>query len=420
MAPITAAPAFGTLLIVACFFMSWNLLRIPATNLTFSTVIFALLAVLLLFTSRLRMALFGRFTAFWLSGTALLIAGLLVGSLANGTVARWTIVGGQYFVALAILPAVLVSMSDKVLHRAALAFVFGVALSQLIGVIAIQFLTYDDLTPIVGRTFLLGNGRLGTMTGEPNSNGAQCAFALVLLVHAALGRRLPGIVAFITGTVILAGMVASASVSSFIACIIGLAILLVFTNFGIIAKVVLPAAILLFVYVGFGGPVPAIFVDRVADAAMTFDWTRAGTFTGRVALMEEAWRLSDENLLVGLGVDRFREVSSHGAPVHNLYLLLLNEGGFMSLLGLLIVVFSMFAAALDIQRRNRLNGALCLSMTTIFFVYTMSMPHMYDRIWAGPVLIAFAYAMAPLANWLHSYAVPPHYASVRSASGATA
>ncbi|MBY6128399.1 hypothetical protein KUW15_06710 [Qipengyuania aquimaris] len=413
IAPITVAPLFGQITIIACFFLSWNLLRVPSTNITFSAAAIFLVAFLLLFSTRLRMAVFGRFTAFWLLGVAMLIGGLLIGSLLNGATTRWLIVGGQYFFALAMLAAVFASLSEWTLHRAALAFVFGVALSQLIGMIAIQFYTYEDLTPIVGRTFLMGNGRLGAMTGEPNSNGAQCAFALVLLVHAALGHRISGWLAFLTGGVIVAGMVASASVTSFIACVLGLGILLVFTSFGVMAKIIVPTALLAIAYVGMGGPVPEIFVSRVAEALVSLDPTQAGTFTGRVALMDEAWRMADDNIFFGLGVDRFREVSVFGAPVHNLYLLLLNEGGILSLLGLITLIICLFAAAFDIQRRNRLNGAMCLAMASIFFTYAASMPHMYDRIWVGPVLLGFAIGMAPVASWLQTYAGPPSYAPPR-------
>lgn len=417
---MTAAPVLGAIVIIASFFLSWNLLRHQSFNLNLSTALYCLAAVLLLFSTRLRMAVFGRFTAFWVLGFGLLIGGLLIGSAVNGAVTRWTIVSVQYFMALMILPAVLVSMSEKVLHRAILAFIFGVALSQLVGVITIQFLSYDQLVGIFGRTFLLGNGRLGGMTGEPNSNGAQCAFAIILLVHATLGRRLPAYIALPTGAVILAGMVASASVTSFIACTAGLTILLAFTSFGVIAKVILPAGVLVFAYVALGGPIPSIFVDRVAGAAMNADISQAGTFTGRVILIDEAWRLADDYLFVGMGVDRFREVSSHGAPVHNLYLLLLNEGSIMSLAGLLGLVITLFAAAFDTMRRHRLNGAACLAMTVIFIIYTMSIPHMYDRIWLGSILIIFAYSMAPLANWLHSYAMPPYYATRGPSAGAPA
>lgn len=417
---MTAAPVLGAIIVIASFFLSWNLVRVQSVNLSLSTALYCVAAVFLLFSTRLRMAVFGRFTAFWILGFGLLIGGLLIGSAVNGAVTRWTLVSAQYFMALLILPAVLVSMSEKVLHRAILAFIFGVALSQLLGVITIQFLSYDQLASIFGRTFLLGNGRLGAMTGEPNSNGAQCAFAIILLVHATLGRRLPAYIALPTGAVILAGMVASASVTSFIACTAGLAILLAFTSFGVIAKVILPAGVLVFAYVALGGPIPSIFVDRVAGAAMNADISQAGTFTGRVILIDEAWRLADDYLLVGMGVDRFREVSSHGAPVHNLYLLLLNEGGIMSLAGLLALIMTLFAATFDTMRRHRLNGAACLSMTVILIVYTMSIPHMYDRIWLGSVLIMFAYAMSPIANWLHSYAVPPYYTSRARGAGAGA
>ncbi|UOR15182.1 O-antigen ligase family protein [Qipengyuania aquimaris] len=415
IAPITAAPIFGQMVLLAAFFISWNLARPPSLNLTVSDAAFGLVAVLLLFSNRLKIAVFGRFTAFWLLGVALLIGGLLIGSAVNGVMLRWFVVGGQYFLALALVPAVLSSMSERVLQRAALAYVFGVALSQLIGVIVIQFFTYDELSGVLGPTFLMGNGRLGSLSGEPNSNGAQCVFAMILLVHATLARRLPAFIAIPTGAILFAGMFSSASFTSFMACGLALAILLIFTNFNVIAKVVLPIILIGYAYIAAGGPIPEIFLERVAGAFLNMDLAQAGTFTGRVELVGEAWRMADDNLLVGLGVDRFREVSTFGAPVHNFTLLVLNEGGLFSFIGAISLVFCMVAASFDTLRRHRLNGALCLAMTTVFVIYTTSIAHMYDRIWSAPLLLAFALSLSPLIVAIRTYSGPPSYSAPRGA-----
>jgi hypothetical protein len=81
-------------------------------------------------------------------------------------------------------------------------------------------------------------------------------------------------------------------------------------------------------------------------------------------------------------------------PVHNLHLLVLNEGGALGSLGLMAMLLSMGLASLLIWRRHRLDGAACAAITAAFLIYTMSIPHMYARIWIGPLLIVFAMAFA--------------------------
>lgn len=394
--PRTGSPSvLQTFVVVGCFFLSWQLFRIPEQNFTASDGAFLAALAIMLFTGRATMAPFGRFTAFWLLGVTLLLAGLLLGSIVGDQAMRWGLVASQYFIALVILPMIFFSLRREDLDRAAMAFVYGVAVSQVIGILALKFVGYHALTPYVGRTIVLGNDRVGAMTAEPNSNGAMCVFALIILAHALMERRAHPVGAAIVGGIIVAGMVFSASVTAFLALTVaGLMLILVSWQAKLMyaGMVVVTGAIF---YVGAGGALPEIFVQRVAEAIVNLDLSQAGTFKGRVTLISEAWRNADANLLVGLGVDRYREISVHGAPVHNLWLLVLNEGGILAFAGIFLIVMCLFAAAASVGLRDRVGAAVCFAALAVLLIYTMSLPHMYGRNWFGPPLLIFAMVLVP-------------------------
>src|SRR3546814_10127576 len=58
----------------------------------------------------------------------------------------------------------------------------------------------------------------------------------------------------------------------------------------------------------------------------------------RAKLISDAWALSEHTIFAGLGVDRFRVWHPSGQPVHNMYLLILTEGGVAALIGWLIII----------------------------------------------------------------------------------
>src|SRR3546814_14727504 len=66
--------------------------------------------------------------------------------------------------------------------------------------------------------------------------------------------------------------------------------------------------------------------------------SQAGTFTGRMDLILEAWEIVEDTMFVGIGVDQYRVVSPTQVPVHNMYLLLWAEGGLLALLGWMLLL----------------------------------------------------------------------------------
>ena len=377
------------------FLLSWQLVRTPEFNFTISDAAFLAALAAVLVGGRLTPSPFGRLTVMWMVGVLLLLGGLFVGSLFHDVVERWFNVAVQYLLALFMLPVVLASFDREFLGRAGLAFAYGVAVSQVVGIAALKFVGYDQLTPIFGRTVVMGNDRIGALTAEPNANGAVCVFALVILASALLERRIRPLAGMMTMMALIAGLAFSASFTALLALVALTGIIALLTWSRGFNRVAVAGIMLATVYIGLGGPLPAVFMERVGSAIIDWDLSKAGTFEGRTALILDAWHLANANLVVGLGVDEFRDASIYGAPVHNLPLLLLNEGGLLSFAGLAILMICLFFASAMVGGSETVGGAICFAALTVLLIYIMSLPHMYARHWFGPVLLIYAYYLAP-------------------------
>lgn len=390
--------ALGYVLPVASFILSWRVLRLTQANLTLSDALLMAAVAILVVAARLETMPFGRLSGAWITGLSLMLGGLLASSLYHSDTTRWLIVAAQYIFAMLLVPMVLASVSSGLLRRCVLAYVYGVAASQAISLAIAPFFAETEWLHWLGPGFHTGNGRLGALTGEPNPNGAVCAYALVMLLHAMLARWLRLAVAIPVAILIGWGLLASASVTGFAATVLACVVFLGFSHPRNLAKVGIPFAAALAIYIAAGGPIPETFQERVFDAMASGDPDKAGTFIGRSALIREAWAMADDNLLLGLGPDRYRVESIYGAPVHNIHLLMLNEGGLVCAIGLWTLFGTMIAAGFAVLGRVRLDGAACLGVTTAFMVYAMAIPHMYTRIWAGPPLLFLLWAIVHLAE----------------------
>ena len=113
-------------------------------------------------------------------------------------------------------------------------------------------------------------------------------------------------------------------------------------------------------------------------------------------LIQEAFRLADDYLLIGMGVEQFRHISVFDAPVHNTYLLLLNEGGLLSLCGLVVLMLAGLPAALSHlgDRRHRGVAATTLTILLIFALMLNTFPHFYARFWNVPLILALSLSCA--------------------------
>ncbi|WP_395394148.1 hypothetical protein WBP07_02815 [Novosphingobium sp. BL-8A] len=381
-------------IILSALTLPWRVLRPPIANVTLSDVLLAGCTVALVFKGRLRLMMLGPYTAMWILGLTTMLAALLFCSLYHSEFVRWPVVGFQYIFALVVVPMTFASFSSRVLHRCIIAFIIGVAISQVIGFYTMMHYERTSLDSVMGVGYVTGNGRLGAMSGEPNPNGAQCAYAMVMMIHAVIARRLHWGWALVMTVPIGWGLLASASFTAFTAAAMGVMCFLALSRMSNLIRFGLPVVLLAAAYFSLGGPVPAIFEKRVGDALVTGDADKAGTFVGRAALIKEAWGLANHNMLIGLGTDRYRKASAFAAPVHQLHLLVLNEGGIIALLGLWTLLGALVMTAIMILREDPLDGGAALAQVAILLLYTTALPHMYTRVWFEPMLIFLTYALA--------------------------
>lgn len=374
----------------AVFFCGWALLRVGQINLTASDLLLSIVLVTMLVRRQLNGRPFGQFTPYWYFGLGLMLLGLMIGSIAHDSMDRWLIVGGQYLFGFLLIPMIFMGQQTSVMRSLPAVFVVGIVVSELLGVSASLIFDHGEITALMGPSFVAGNGRIGAMTGEVNWNGAMVAFAVPMLIYSVQRRIMPLGLGLICGGVLVWGVLASGSFTGFSATIIAVAAYLAISGFGLMMRAALLGALCTGLFLASGLPLPKAFEARVAGAVTSGDLNEAGTFTDRAALIAEAWEMTEEHLLVGLGVDRMRQISSHGAPVHEFHLLIWNEGGFMAFSGVIMLLLTMFGMAFLVASRSRIEGALILAAVVVFNIYTFSIPHMFSRLWILPVLLAMS------------------------------
>ena len=385
----------------AAIFLSSYLTWRPSQDLMFtlSDALFLLALVRLIYLGRVPLEPFRFLTAFWLTGFGILIGGLLIGSINGPTPSRWLVVSAQYLFAWVVLPMIVLRRSPAQNTAMIKAFIWGVFAMNLFGVIVYftYFGTFEDARALFGQDFLSGGRRLGAFTGDANWNGAVLAMAVPFVIFLRAKALVGNVLAVAWFCVILLGIMLSASFTAFISAVAAIAIfvlvgavrpsprMLLSSVSGLVFSAVL--------FVELGLSLPRTFVERVGNAIHNGDISEAGTFEGRMLLMREAWGVVEHHLLVGLGADQYRVVSTYQAPVHNMFLLLWAEGGLLSLLGWIVMLAVLFATAVKAFSVDRLATALTLSVGSTFVIASMASPHMYARLWAVPVLLAVAVSL---------------------------
>jgi hypothetical protein len=374
----------------AAFAMSMHIVRLGPINLTLSDLALVICLISLISAGKLNNFPFGQLTFLWCSGLGLMLGGLLVSSIVNGDPLRWLNVAAQYLFAWLLLPMVLCSFTERQMHKCMRLFVYGVAVSEAFGITASLLLPYTTSAALFGPGFVMGNGRLGALAGEGNWNGAVIAFAFPMLINC-IQRKMIGVVpAILCVALLLWGLVACASFTGFGAAALAIALTIGIVSPRSLITIGAPLAGLAFAYLIAGLPLPGIFQERVAGALTTGDLSHAGTFEGRAMLIEEAWKLSRHTIFLGFGVDRYRDVSSFGAPVHQFLLLILTEGGAVALAGLLIMLMLLWVLAAKAITVDRRDGAAAVAVLAVFCIFTSAVPHMYTRLWIGPVNLVLA------------------------------
>ncbi len=399
--PLAAGPA-----IFLSTYLTWR----PAQSIMFtlSDALFLVAFVGLVYRKSIPLEPFRFLSSFWLAGFALLITGLLIGSLGCPAPWRWLIVAGQYLFAWVVLPMIILRRSPEPTFSMIKLFIWGVFAANLFGA-AVYYTypgTFEDARELFGQDFLSGGRRLGGFTGDANWNGAAVAMSVPFVIYLRAKGRVGNLGTAIWLGVLLLGVMLSASFTAFISCIAAVLIFVavgrIRPSAGAVTMFATGATLFVGLFVELGLRLPATFVARVGRAIGNGDISEAGTFEGRMLLVREAWGMAAHHILVGVGADQYRAISALGAPVHNMYLLLWAEGGIMSLIGWIVMLAVLLAAAAKAFSQDRLAAALTLSVTTTFIIASMASPHMYARLWAVPVLLAVAVSLDVVVNPLGS------------------
>ncbi len=364
----------------------------PDYLFTISDAILCLCAGLLVLGRAVLLRPFGGLTPIWFTGLTLTLGGLLVSSLDNDDPSRWLIVSGQYVLAFAILPMLLQRGDRNYSIQLALALIVGVVVMELFGA-CVHYFTGASYT--VGQTiafdFITGAGRLGAFMADANANAAMIAMTLPFVLYLYSLRVFSTLVAAPLIAILVIGLLLSGSFTGFVSTTVAAFIYILVAGgrrlwLGSFALLALGATLLATGVVA----LPKTFQNRVALAIEGGDLTQAGTFVGRMEMIEEAWGMVDKTRLVGLGADQFRVHSKSRAPVHNMYLLMWTEGGIPALLGWVLMILVPLIAGAQCILVDRRSAGLVWSVAIAFIGFSMAAPHMYARNWVIPLVVAMS------------------------------
>jgi hypothetical protein len=373
---------------VGAFLVGYQALRPGGINVTLSDIAFILAFAVCLSRGQIETRPFGLMTPLWILALATMLTGLMIGTLVNGDMTRWIIISLQYLFGYLLLPLMLINLPRRFAERLVFVFILGMVVMEVAGIAVSLTMTHEQASQIFAAEFLSGSGRMSSFASEPNWNGELIAFTGPLALYALSERLIPLWAFIVTIALLLWGLLLSASFTGFAAFSIGMSITLLFVGLRALASVLLVVGVAASIFVASGSPLPPVFQKRVGNALVEGSLEDAGTFRGRVQLLEQAWDKAEDTLVVGLGVEGFRQTNEVEQPVHNLFMLMLVDGGLLALIGFSSLVALMFAMPLRRIRSAGIGAGAALAVATVFLIYTQSMPHMFSRLNIVPVVFA--------------------------------
>ena len=376
------------------FLAPFNILRVDTFYFTASDA-FALAAVLAMVLGKsFPLAPLAAGTLLWNAGIALLCGMLLLSSLVVGDPGRGFIISAQYLYAYFLLAFMLVSRPWAETVVLIKAFTCSIALMCLQGIVVIDVLKGQ------GSSFVSGNGRFVGWVERENECASLIALAVPLLLWMVASGCARPRWAWIGVPLFAYGIVLTGSNTGLIGLVFALTVFVVMT--GSWRRIILLAGssfATFFIAVTWGRDfLPAVFQRRVLNALQNGDIDEAGTFADRMRLIKEAIGKADNNSLLGIGADQYRQVSELHAPVHNTFLLIWVEAGLPGLIGfLLLLVAGIIVGMLAARPREGRIAAICTLATVLLFAaLANALPHLYGRFFVVPLLLGIAPSVAIL------------------------
>lgn len=374
---------------IAVLLSPMNYLRAPGIYLTASDTAIALALLAMIRKGSIPRLPFGAATPLWYGGFAMMAAGLVAGSVAHGDPANLATIITQYAYSLIAMPLVLAGRPTAQVVTLLRMLAFGIVAVMVFGIVMIHTVA-DPPHP-----FVTWNGRMASLVERVNECAALGAIAIVLVLGLWQIGRVRTVELVVALPVLGYGIMLTGSNTGLLCAAFGVGLVAVVNGSGRMIGLVTAGLVAAVAFVAlFPDQVPAVFRDRVLAGLETGDIQRAGTFTDRLELIREAFALSRDHLLIGMGADEYRNVSLHGAPVHNTYLLILNEGGLPALLGLVMLIATGLPAIVAHigAREFRPHLTITVSVMLIFALMLNTFPHFYARFWNVPLILAFALA----------------------------
>jgi hypothetical protein len=382
-------------LVLACavvFFAPMNILRAPGFYFTASDLFACLCLGMMVMNRTLPLKPLGIGTGYWVFGLALMVGALFASSLLAGVVDRGLILSIQYLFAYLMLPLVLLGRPWGETTILMKTFIASIVVMIAHGIYVV------DIVGLTNTTFVSGSGRLLGFVERDNECGSLIALTVPMILSMTAMRTLPALIALALLPLIAYGIMLTGSNTALCAMLYGLGVFFVATL--TFQRLAVGLVAILLVVTAITTPVirdslPAVFQKRVLTGIESGDINQSGTFADRMQLNKEALQFAGDVVLIGRGADQYREISDWKAPVHNLYLLMWNEGGLIALAGFLIMLTGGgIALAFPLRYRDGKLPFICgFTTLSLFAVLINAVPHVYGRFWAVPVLLSLAPAI---------------------------
>ena len=391
------------LMAAAVFLSPRKDLRASVVYVTRSDLFLILALVVMIAQGRVPLMPFGRASVAWYCSVFLLAFGLLAGSAVHGDMTSGLTVVGQYCFSLLVVPMLLLQRP-----RAEVLFLIKVFVAAMVFVM-LHGAWYMAYAPKDFR-FVTPSGRLASLVERENAAAALTAIAITFSLWLYFIREIRSPLLIVLLVPLAHGLLQTGSNTGFFLTVIGAICLALFSGaIRLLVGMAVAGAAMVFVILMWGELfLPEIFIKRVLGALETGNMDEAGTFSDRMFLIHEAYGITRHTIFLGLGADQYRTISAHGAPVHNTYLLLLAEGGIISLLGHfgLMATGIMIGLPLLLSKRARWYGVLTVTTVIMLALVQNGLAHFYARFWAVPWFLALAISLAPPEpdeEWDHKY-----------------
>ncbi|TPW28995.1 O-antigen ligase family protein [Pararhizobium mangrovi] len=377
----------------AVFLSPMNVLRLPLFYFTAGDLFACLCIGVMLLNGRVRVAPFGSSTVLWTGGLLLMVGMLMTSSVFAGSTGRALILIMQYLFSYLLLPMVFLNRPWDETRRLMLVFIAAISVLVLHGILVVDVLYEHDTH------FVSGNGRLRGLVERENECGALISLTVPMLLSLTLAGSVKPIVSVVLLGLFTYGIMLTGSNTALYTAAFGLVLVIAASVSLKRLIIVATAACLLFGMASVpnvSSMLPGAFRTRVLVGLETGDLQNAGTFDGRMQLIREAVGLAGNATIIGYGADQYRVISRYKAPVHNFYLLILDEGGLAALVGFIALLFGAILVVINAAlSAGGTLAALCGGTTlAVYAVLITAVPHIYGRFWAVPLLLSLAPAVA--------------------------